>query len=51
MRRSDYDLRGAVEAFRAVGYPATEDVEESLLEPPDPAWVADLFEKQAGDRS
>ncbi len=51
LRRSDYDLRGAVEAFRAVGYPAAEDIEESLLEPPDPAWVADLFENQAGDRS
>jgi predicted RNA binding protein YcfA (HicA-like mRNA interferase family) len=24
---------------------------ESLLKPPDPAWVADLFERQAGDQS
>lgn len=50
LRRSDYDLRGAVEAFRALGYPGVEDLEEALLEPPDPAWVADLFERQAADR-
>lgn len=51
LRRSDYELLGAVEVFRALGYPAVEDVEESLLEPPDPAWVADFFERQAGARS
>jgi predicted phosphodiesterase len=50
LRRSDYGLREAVEAFRALGYPAAEDIQEALLEPPDPAWVADLFEKQADDR-
>lgn len=49
LRRSNYDLRGAVEGFRTMGYPAAEDVAEALLEPPDPAWVADLFERQAGD--
>lgn len=47
LRRSDYDLRGAVEFFRALGYPDVEDFEEALLEPPDPAWVADFFERQA----
>jgi diadenosine tetraphosphatase ApaH/serine/threonine PP2A family protein phosphatase len=47
LRRSDYDLRGAVEEFRALGYPGVEDFEEALLEPPDPAWVADFFEQQA----
>lgn len=51
LRRSGYDLRGAVEAFRVLGYPAADDIEESLLEPPDPAWVADLFERQAEGRS
>jgi hypothetical protein len=50
-RRSDYDLDGAVERFRAIGYPATEELTESLLKPPDPAWVANLFERQAGDQS
>lgn len=50
LRRSDYDLRDAVEAFRALGYPGSDDVAESLLEPPDPVWVADLFERQAEDR-
>jgi putative phosphoesterase len=47
LRRSDYDLRGAVNSFRALGYPGVEDFEEALLEPPDPAWVADYFERQA----
>ena len=47
LRRSDYDLRGAVNSFRALGYPGVEDFEGALLEPPDPAWVADYFERQA----
>ena len=51
LRRSDYDLQGAIERFHAVGYPAEEDMAEALLQPPDPAWVADLFERQAGGRS
>jgi diadenosine tetraphosphatase ApaH/serine/threonine PP2A family protein phosphatase len=46
LRRSDYDLRGAVNNFRALGYPGVEDFDEALLEPPDPAWVADFFERQ-----
>jgi putative phosphoesterase len=50
LRRSDYELRTAVEEFRAVGYPAVDDIAESLLEPPDPSWVAELFERQANDR-
>ena len=49
-RRSEYDLGRAVDEFRAIGYPAAEDMAESLLEPPDPAWVADFFERQAVDR-
>jgi predicted phosphodiesterase len=47
LRCSDYDLRGAVEGFSAMGYPGVEDFEEALLEPPDPAWVAGFFEQQA----
>jgi putative phosphoesterase len=47
LRRSEYDIRGAVNNFRALGYPGVEDFEEALLEPPDPAWVADFFERQA----
>src|SRR5215218_8075273 len=35
LRRSDYDLRGAVNSFRALGYPGVEDFEGALLEPPD----------------
>jgi len=49
-RRSEYDLRHAVSEFRAVGYPGAEDMAQSLLEPPDPAWVADFFERQANSR-
>jgi hypothetical protein len=49
-RRSEYDLGCAVSEFRAIGYPAAEDMEESLLEPPDPEWVADFFERQANPR-
>src|SRR5919202_443259 len=45
-RRSSYNLRRAVEEFRAIGYPAADDMAESLLEPPDPKWVADFFERQ-----
>jgi predicted phosphodiesterase len=49
-RRSEYDLEHAVSEFRAIGYPGAEDMAESLLEPPDPEWVADFFERQALDR-
>jgi hypothetical protein len=34
-----------------LGYPATEAAAETVLEPPDAEWVADFFERQAGDRS
>jgi diadenosine tetraphosphatase ApaH/serine/threonine PP2A family protein phosphatase len=47
LRRSDYDLDRAVERIRATGYPEAEDVAQILLEPPDPEWVADIFEQQA----
>ena len=50
LRRSEYDLKGAVERFRALDYPGVEDLEEALLEPPDPNWVADFFERQGEDR-
>jgi diadenosine tetraphosphatase ApaH/serine/threonine PP2A family protein phosphatase len=49
-RRSEYDLQHAVSEFRAIGYPGAEDMAESLLEPPDPWWVADFFERQADNR-
>jgi len=39
--------QGAVNNFRAFGYAGVEDFEEAVLEPPDPAWVADYFERQA----
>jgi predicted phosphodiesterase len=50
LHRSDYDLGGAVERFRTLEYPGVEDLVEALLEPPNPDWVADFFERQAGDR-
>jgi putative phosphoesterase len=49
-RRSEYDLGRAVGDFRNIGYPGAEDLAESLLEPPDPAWVAGYFERQAENR-
>jgi putative phosphoesterase len=49
-RRSEYDLEHAVSEFRALGFPGTEDLAESLLEAPDPEWVADFFERQAVER-
>jgi hypothetical protein len=49
-RRSEYDLERAVSEFRAIGYPGAEDMAESLLEPPDPTWVAGFFERQANNQ-
>jgi hypothetical protein len=49
LRRGDCDLdRGALERIQATGYPDAEDVAQILLEAPDPEWVADFFEQQAG---
>jgi putative phosphoesterase len=47
LRRSDYNLDRAVERIRATGYSEAEDMAQILLEPPDPEWVADIFEQQA----
>lgn len=49
-QRSEYDLGRAVSEFRAIGYPGVGDMAESLLDPPDPAWVADFFERQANNQ-
>jgi hypothetical protein len=43
LHRSDYDLMGTVEGFRDLGYPGVEDLEVALLQPLDPAWVANFF--------
>jgi putative phosphoesterase len=49
LRRSEYDLEAALPALRAGGFPDLEEMlKESLLDPVDPAWVADFFERQAG---
>jgi predicted phosphodiesterase len=48
MRRTEYDVAAAVAALRATGYPDFDEVfKESLVEPADPDWVAELFEQQA----
>jgi putative phosphoesterase len=47
LRRSDYDLDRAVRRIRASGYPEAEKMAQILLEPPDPEWVANFFERQA----
>jgi len=47
-RRTEYDVRGAVEAIRASGYPNRDDVTEFLLEPPDPDETSRFFEGLRG---
>ncbi|MHB1569922.1 MAG: metallophosphoesterase family protein [Solirubrobacteraceae bacterium] len=48
LRSTDYDLREAVARMRAGGYPDVDEMlRESLVEPADPDWVADYFERQA----
>jgi putative phosphoesterase len=49
LRNTDYDLEAAVADLRASGFPDIEDqLQESLLEPADPEWVAAFFEHGAG---
>jgi hypothetical protein len=46
LRRTDYDVEAAVEAFRATGYPGNDEL-SNLLEPPAAREVAEFFEQQA----
>ena len=49
LRETAYDLDAAAAELRASGFSDTEEVlKESLLDPVDPAWVTDLFERAAG---
>jgi predicted phosphodiesterase len=51
LRETGYDLGDAVEELRASGFPDVEgQLDGSLLEPVDPAWVAEFFEHGAGRR-
>jgi predicted phosphodiesterase len=48
LRRTDYDLDAAIERLRATGWPEVEEfLQHSFLEPIDPGWVSELFERQA----
>jgi predicted phosphodiesterase len=48
LRRTDYDLAHALATLRGGGFPDFDEmVKESLVEPADPDWVADFFERQA----
>ena len=48
LRETSYDVERALERFRASGCPGIEEsLRESVLEPADPDWVADLFERSA----
>jgi putative phosphoesterase len=48
LRRTDYDLQPALRRLRAGGFPDLDEmIKESLLEPADPDWVAEFFERQA----
>ena len=49
LREIGYDVELALERILATGCPGIEEVLlESLVEPADPDWVADLFERSAG---
>ena len=48
LRRTEYDLQAAIEQLRAVGWPGLDEfLEQSFLDPLDPGWVSDFFERQA----
>jgi putative phosphoesterase len=47
LRQTNYDIDAAVEAMRATGYPADDQI-GWLLDPPDPDEVSEYFESQAG---
>jgi putative phosphoesterase len=48
LRRTDYDLARGLATLRGGGFPDFDEmVKESLVEPADPDWVADFFERQA----
>jgi predicted phosphodiesterase len=49
LRRTEYDVRGALPVLAAAGVPDFDEmVKESLLEPVAPRTVAEFFERQAG---
>jgi predicted phosphodiesterase len=48
LRRTDYDPDAAIERLRATGWPDVEEfLQHSFLEPLDPGWVSEFFERQA----
>jgi predicted phosphodiesterase len=48
LRRTDYDLERALPVLRAGGFQDLDEMlRESLIEPADPNWVAEFFERQA----
>jgi hypothetical protein len=48
LRRTEYDLEGALEEMRSGGFPDLDEMlKESLLEPAEPGEVSQFFENQA----
>jgi diadenosine tetraphosphatase ApaH/serine/threonine PP2A family protein phosphatase len=48
LRRTDYDLEAAIERLRATGWPGVEEfLKHSFLDPIQPGWVSEFFERQA----
>jgi putative phosphoesterase len=48
LRRTDYDLEAAIGRLRASGWPGVEEfLQHSFLEPLDPGWASEFFERQA----
>jgi hypothetical protein len=51
MRRTDYDVDGALEALRATGAPDVDDMlQESLVDPVTAEKVAQFFEESAAGK-
>jgi hypothetical protein len=48
LRETGYDLEAAVAELRSSGFPDVEEqLTESLLDPADPDWVTEFFERGA----
>jgi predicted phosphodiesterase len=48
LRRTEFDVEAAAERLRASGWPGVEEfLQHSFLEPLEPDWVSEFFERQA----
>ena len=48
LRRTDYDLDAPIKRLPTTGWPGVEEfLQHSFIEPLDPGWVSEFFERQA----